>query len=148
GPLALRMAKLALNPSSHAPEYAGLLIETLAQTVCFGSKDKAEGTLAFLEKRKPEFHGKGAGIFAGNFYLGCVHLTRASRESRERIGLHAAGMSGAKMGFVEALESLAEWARELHSSRTGVAPVSRSMGFSTKRPLVSGLSYHLFRSKY
>jgi len=57
GPLALRMAKLALNASSHAPLHAGLLLETLAQTVCFGSRDKAEGTRAFLEKRKPEFTG-------------------------------------------------------------------------------------------
>ncbi|HYM13429.1 MAG TPA: enoyl-CoA hydratase-related protein [Bryobacterales bacterium] len=58
GPLALRMAKLAMNASSQAPEHAGLLIETLAQTVCFGSQDKAEGTRAFLEKRKPQFRGK------------------------------------------------------------------------------------------
>jgi enoyl-CoA hydratase len=58
GPLALRMAKLAMNASSQAPEQAGLLIETLAQTVCFGSEDKAEGTRAFLEKRKPQFRGK------------------------------------------------------------------------------------------
>lgn len=58
GPLALRMAKLAMNASSQAPEHAGLLIETLAQTVCFGSEDKAEGTRAFLEKRKPRFRGR------------------------------------------------------------------------------------------
>lgn len=58
GPLALRMAKLALNASSQAPEHAGLLIERMAQAICFGSEDKAEGTRAFLEKRKPEFRGR------------------------------------------------------------------------------------------
>jgi len=57
-PLALRMAKLAINASGHTPEHAGLLIETLAQTVCFGSEDKNEGTKAFLEKRKPHFRGR------------------------------------------------------------------------------------------
>ena len=58
GPLALRMAKLAINASGQASGQAGLLIETLAQTVCFGSEDKAEGTKAFLEKRKPRFQGR------------------------------------------------------------------------------------------
>ena len=57
-PLALRMAKFAINASKHAPEHAGLLIETLAQTLCFGSADKEEGTRAFLEKRKPMFKGR------------------------------------------------------------------------------------------
>lgn len=58
GPLALRMAKLAMNASSQAPLPAGLLVERLAQAVCFGSEDKAEGTRAFLEKRKPRFQGR------------------------------------------------------------------------------------------
>ncbi len=58
GPLALRMAKLALNASSHGAGQAGLLVETLAQAVCITSEDKAEGTKAFLEKRKPQFRGR------------------------------------------------------------------------------------------
>ena len=58
GPLAIRMAKVAMNASSQAPLHAGLLVERLAQAVCFGSEDKAEGTRAFLEKRKPRFRGK------------------------------------------------------------------------------------------
>ncbi len=58
GPLALRMAKLALNASSRAPLDAGLLVERLAQAVCFSSEDKAEGTRAFLEKRKAQFRGR------------------------------------------------------------------------------------------
>ena len=58
GPLAARLAKLALNASARVDLDSGLLIETLAQGLCYSSEDKAEGTAAFLEKRKPKFTGK------------------------------------------------------------------------------------------
>ena len=58
GPLAARLAKLALNASARVDLDSGLLIETLAQALCYGSEDKLEGTSAFLEKRKPRFSGK------------------------------------------------------------------------------------------
>ena len=58
GPLAARLAKLALNASSRVDLDSGLLIETLAQAICYASEDKQEGTTAFLEKRKPKFSGR------------------------------------------------------------------------------------------
>ena len=58
GPLAARLAKLALNASARVDLDSGLLIETLAQAICYSSEDKREGTAAFLEKRKPKFTGK------------------------------------------------------------------------------------------
>jgi enoyl-CoA hydratase len=58
GPLAARLAKLALNASARVDLDSGLLIETLAQAICYESADKQEGTSAFLEKRKPRFSGK------------------------------------------------------------------------------------------
>lgn len=58
GPLAARLAKLSLNASSRVDLDSGLLIETLAQALCYDSDDKLEGTTAFLEKRKPRFSGK------------------------------------------------------------------------------------------
>jgi enoyl-CoA hydratase len=58
GPLAARLAKLALNASARVDLDSGLLIETLAQALCYASEDKQEGTAAFLEKRKPKFSGK------------------------------------------------------------------------------------------
>jgi enoyl-CoA hydratase len=58
GPLAARLAKLALNASARVDLDSGLLIETLAQAICYDSDDKREGTTAFLEKRKPKFTGK------------------------------------------------------------------------------------------
>ena len=58
GPLAARLAKLSLNASARADLDAGLIIETLAQTICFNSEDKVEGASAFLEKRKPRFKGR------------------------------------------------------------------------------------------
>jgi enoyl-CoA hydratase/carnithine racemase len=58
GPLAARLAKLALNASARVDLDSGLLIETLAQAICYDSDDKQEGTAAFLEKRKPKFTGR------------------------------------------------------------------------------------------
>ena len=58
GPLAARLAKLALNASARVDLDSGLLIETLAQAICYSSEDKQEGTSAFLEKRKPKFTGR------------------------------------------------------------------------------------------
>ena len=58
GPLAARLAKLALNASARVDLDSGLLIETLAQAICYDSDDKREGTTAFLEKRKPKFTGR------------------------------------------------------------------------------------------
>jgi enoyl-CoA hydratase len=58
GPLAARLAKLALNASARVDLDSGLLIETLAQAICYNSEDKTEGATAFLEKRKPRFTGR------------------------------------------------------------------------------------------
>lgn len=58
GPLAIRLAKVALNASARVDLESGLLIETLAQAICFESEDKQEGTTAFLEKRPPAFTGE------------------------------------------------------------------------------------------
>jgi enoyl-CoA hydratase len=58
GPLAARLAKLSLNASARVDLDSGLLIETLAQSLCYSSEDKMEGTTAFLEKRKAKFSGK------------------------------------------------------------------------------------------
>ena len=57
GPLAVRLAKGALNASQQMPLAAGLLYEAAAQAIAFESRDKQEGTSAFLEKRKPTFTG-------------------------------------------------------------------------------------------
>ena len=58
GPLAARLAKLSLNASARVDLDSGLLIETLAQAICYASEDKQEGTSAFLDKRKPKFTGR------------------------------------------------------------------------------------------
>ncbi len=58
GPLALRLAKMAVNASSQMSLGAGLVYESTAQAITFDSKDKLEGTNAFLEKRKPQFTGE------------------------------------------------------------------------------------------
>ena len=58
GPLAVRLAKLAIQAGFDADQQTGLTIERLAQTVLYSSEDRIEGTSAFLEKREPEFKGR------------------------------------------------------------------------------------------
>ena len=52
GPMAVRMAKIALNASSRTGQDTGFLIEQIAQAVLFDSADKEARMTAFLEKRK------------------------------------------------------------------------------------------------
>ena len=57
-PLAIRLAKLALNASSRVPLDSGIQLEMLIQSILYESKDKYEGMTAFLEKRKAKFTGE------------------------------------------------------------------------------------------
>lgn len=55
GPVAIKLAKLAIHKGYDADIETAMLIEKLAQAVAFGTDDKREGTQAFLEKRQAEF---------------------------------------------------------------------------------------------
>ncbi|MFZ5643404.1 MAG: enoyl-CoA hydratase-related protein [Bacillota bacterium] len=58
GPMAVSLAKVAINVGANTDIYSGMLFEKFAQTIAFSTKDRIEGTTAFLEKRKPDFQGK------------------------------------------------------------------------------------------
>lgn len=57
GPLAIRLGKLVITNGAETDLRTGLLLERLAQTLLYTSKDKAEGAAAFLEKRPAQFRG-------------------------------------------------------------------------------------------
>jgi enoyl-CoA hydratase/carnithine racemase len=57
-PLALRAAKRAVTAAGTGITVReGLLIEARAQRTCLGSDDVREAFAAFVEKRKPDYHG-------------------------------------------------------------------------------------------
>jgi enoyl-CoA hydratase len=58
GPIALNVGKKVLNASMYTDTATGCTMEALALAILFDSKDKLEGTSAFLEKRKPQFKGE------------------------------------------------------------------------------------------
>jgi enoyl-CoA hydratase len=58
GPLAVKLAKAAINSGANADLQTALVIERLAQTVLFGTEDRREGIDAFLEKRPAVYRGK------------------------------------------------------------------------------------------
>lgn len=57
GPVAITMAKMAINLGHETDINTGLMIERLAQTIAFSTEDRKEGTAAFLEKRPAQFKG-------------------------------------------------------------------------------------------
>lgn len=58
GPLATRLARLAVRAGNDTDLTTGLTIERLAQALLHESADKQEGIAAMLEKRSPNFQGK------------------------------------------------------------------------------------------
>lgn len=57
-PVALELAKKAVNASFEMPLSAGIQYEKELFLAAFGSEDGREGVRAFMEKRDPEFEGK------------------------------------------------------------------------------------------
>ena len=57
-PVALHMAKAAINNGLQADIKTALEIESRCYSICFATEDRVEGMHAFLEKRKPDFKGR------------------------------------------------------------------------------------------
>lgn len=55
GPLAIRLVKSVVTHGLDADANTGMLLETLAQSLLYGTAEKAEGTQAFIDKRTPDF---------------------------------------------------------------------------------------------
>jgi len=58
GPVAIKMAKQAINEGLKMSLREGLDLEARCNGVCFGTEDKDEGAKAFLEKRPAKFKGR------------------------------------------------------------------------------------------
>ncbi|XP_063283275.1 enoyl-CoA hydratase domain-containing protein 2, mitochondrial isoform X1 [Pelobates fuscus] len=57
-PVAVRMAKLAMNKGIEVDMSSGMAIEALCYGQVIPTKDRREGMLAFIEKRKPQYTGE------------------------------------------------------------------------------------------
>jgi enoyl-CoA hydratase len=57
-PLAIKFALEAANMGMETSQSAGLLLEASYFGLCAATEDKKEGTIAFLEKRQPQFRGR------------------------------------------------------------------------------------------
>ncbi|XP_061590524.1 methylglutaconyl-CoA hydratase, mitochondrial [Cololabis saira] len=58
GPIAIRMAKLAINQGIEVDLATGLAIEEACYAQVIPTKDRLEGLAAFKEKRRPQFKGE------------------------------------------------------------------------------------------
>ncbi|XP_047425867.1 methylglutaconyl-CoA hydratase, mitochondrial [Mugil cephalus] len=58
GPIAIRMAKLAINQGMEVDLATGLAIEDACYAQVIPTKDRLEGLAAFKEKRRPHFKGE------------------------------------------------------------------------------------------
>lgn len=55
GPMAVMLAKMSINVGANTDLLSGLYFERYSQALAFSTEDKAEGTLAFIEKRPANF---------------------------------------------------------------------------------------------
>ena len=58
GPVAVRLAKTAINRGTDMSLEEGLAYEIETVSLAFSTEDKVEGMNAFVEKRKPDFKNK------------------------------------------------------------------------------------------
>lgn len=58
GPLALRMAKRAINEGLELDMESALALEEECYEQLLNTKDRLEGLAAFAEKRKPRYNGE------------------------------------------------------------------------------------------
>lgn len=58
GPIALDVGKKTINASLYTDPATGCMMESLALSILFDSRDKLEGIAAFQEKRRPQFMGE------------------------------------------------------------------------------------------
>ncbi|ABP50051.1 MAG: 3-hydroxyacyl-CoA dehydrogenase/enoyl-CoA hydratase family protein [Pyrobaculum arsenaticum] len=57
-PLALAMAKYAINFGLEAPQWVGMMLEATQFGLLFSTEDVIEGVSSFLQKKKPQFKGR------------------------------------------------------------------------------------------
>jgi len=57
GPIALKMAKLAINKGVETDLATGLALEQTCHSVCVKTNDRVEGLNSFKEKRAPKYNG-------------------------------------------------------------------------------------------
>jgi enoyl-CoA hydratase/3-hydroxyacyl-CoA dehydrogenase len=57
-PLALAMAKYAINFGIEAPQWVGMVLEAAEFGLLFSTEDVIEGVSSFLQKRRPQFKGR------------------------------------------------------------------------------------------
>lgn len=57
-PVAVSLAKMAMNTGVETDMNTAMMVERLAQTIALSTEDRKEGTAAFLEKRKASFQGR------------------------------------------------------------------------------------------
>jgi methylglutaconyl-CoA hydratase len=58
GPIALRVAKIAVGSGSQIDLANGMVLEKACYAQVIPTKDRLEGLAAFKEKRKPEYKGE------------------------------------------------------------------------------------------